>query len=145
MKAMIILPFLMLLLLPSLATADLQDECGQYVDECIQTGVEIRDVHQFQRENQTELNRFPPEKLTGRRLEEHRRLRERNRVLHGKERELQDRLRQAQDKLTRCVENYKRTHRQGGRSGDEEPFERAVSNIRQRLRENGVDTSRFSW
>lgn len=145
MKRIFLFLFLFGLFFPSFAAADLQGECGQYLDEYIKIEVQIRDVHQFQRENQEQIDRFPPGKLSPRQLEEHRRLREQNRMLHEKERDLQDRSRQARGNFTTCVENYKKTHTQSTHGGDEEPFDRAVNNMKRKLREMGIDPNLFSW
>ncbi len=132
MKTVFTLTFIFGLLFPSLAIADLQSECGQYFDEYSRVAGELKDVHQFQRESQAELNQFPPGKLTGKQLQEHQRLRQQGGALHQKERALQDRFRQAEGQVTRCVENYKRTHRQSGSTDAEvSNFERSMKEIQQ--------------
>jgi hypothetical protein len=146
MKTIFTLTVLLGLLFPSLAIADLQSECGQYFNEYIGIGREIGDFQQFQRENQAELNRFPPGKLSSTQLEEHRRLREQGTVLRTKERDLQNALRQVGIKVTNCVEKYKQIHRQGARSRDDDSVLKSISdNYKQQTRNMGIDPSPFSW
>jgi hypothetical protein len=117
MKNLLLLLLLLGFSFPPLATADLQDECGQDLKEYLEIQVQIRDVQQFRKENQGEMDRFPRGRLSPQQLKEHQRLREENGRLFREEKELQERARDVRREFINCVERYKKEHRQSAQSG----------------------------
>jgi hypothetical protein len=154
MKKLLLLLLLLVFSFPSLSGADLQDECGQDLREYLDVQLQIRDVQQFRKENQAEMDRFPHRKLSPQELREHQQLRQESGRLAREEKELQDRARDVRREYINCVEAYKREHRrsaQEGRRGQsgsdaaQDELRRLNNWGRDMARQMGLNPDAFQW